>query len=541
MGIGLSNEPVGPRNTLEIDARDLAGVETPNNSGLQFRQLNSSSITGTANGLVLTVDPTGKVILVPDGATPGVAGFGACPGGNTLSTDGAVNLNGNNAYFLDNTSTGGASNSVGIGLTSCATLTARLEVNRPDFGNYVFAPIGVRVLNSDLGTYSTGVVALTNGVNPYNYGGSFTGMNAESENIGVAGQAYQEATENKGVSGYATDYLGDGSGYNYYGVYGRVDGNNTGDVAARYNYGVYGTASPTAANPFGGSTRDIGVYGYAPPPNGPLGCCGGYNTNWAGYFSGEVYATGTFTSSDSIFKQNVDTIPNALNIILSLRPHKYTFNTNDYPYMSFSSKMQYGLIAQEVQQIIPDIVEGAIQPPRYDTSGIQISPELKFKSLNYTEIIPILIQAIKTQQTQIDNLTTIINNCCNAQQAPPQNKDGGNNNGNGGSGNDKKLENGNIHAIELSNATGSAIIYQNQPNPFNSGGTKIRYFVPDNTNNPQIVFFDEFGGKLSTFNILETGMGELDVTASNLSSGVYSYSLIINGKVIDTKKMIFQK
>ncbi len=114
-------------------------------------------------------------------------------------------------------------------------------------------------------------------------------------------------------------------------------------------------------------------------------------------------------------------------------------------------------------------------------------------------------------------------------------------NGNGGSGNEKKLENGNIHAIELSNASGSPIIYQNIPNPFSNGGTKIRYFVPDNTNSPQIVFFDEFGGKLSTFNILETGMGELDVTASNLSSGVYSYSLIINGKAIDTKKMIFQK
>jgi hypothetical protein len=41
--------------------------------------------------------------------------------------------------------------------------------------------------------------------------------------------------------------------------------------------------------------------------------------------------------------------------------------------------------------------------------------------------------------------------------------------------------------------------------------------------------------------ITDTGMGELDITANNLASGVYNYSLMIKGKVIDTKKMMFEK
>jgi len=56
--------------------------------------------------------------------------------------------------------------------------------------------------------------------------------------------------------------------------------------------------------------------------------------------------------------------------------------------------------------------------------------------------------------------------------------------------------------------------------------------------NAQIIFYDEFGSQIKVFNIEEKGMGQLNVSSSNLSSGMYSYSLIINDKVIDTKKML---
>ncbi len=94
---------------------------------------------------------------------------------------------------------------------------------------------------------------------------------------------------------------------------------------------------------------------------------------------------------------------------------------------------------------------------------------------------------------------------------------------------------GTVNSIELTG--NAAIIYQNAPNPFGDG-TMIKYFVPENTTNAQIVFYDQFGSQLNTFTISQTGTGQLNVASANLAPGTYSYSLIINGKVIDTKKMI---
>jgi sugar lactone lactonase YvrE len=75
------------------------------------------------------------------------------------------------------------------------------------------------------------------------------------------------------------------------------------------------------------------------------------------------------------------------------------------------------------------------------------------------------------------------------------------------------------------------------PNPFAAGVT-IKYYVPEGTTNAQVIFYDEFGNQLKTFAVTETGAGQLNITSANLAPGTYSYSLLVNGKVIDTKKMI---
>jgi hypothetical protein len=50
-----------------------------------------------------------------------------------------------------------------------------------------------------------------------------------------------------------------------------------------------------------------------------------------------------------------------------------------------------------------------------------------------------------------------------------------------------------------------------------------------------------YGQNMKEVPLTETGSGNIHVDSKNLASGIYSYSLIINGKVIDTKKMVKNK
>ena len=93
--------------------------------------------------------------------------------------------------------------------------------------------------------------------------------------------------------------------------------------------------------------------------------------------------------------------------------------------------------------------------------------------------------------------------------------------------------------VELSSLSGF-VLYQNTPNPFGNT-TSIAYYVPDNTGNILIQFSDEMGQNIKTVEIAEKGYGTLQINPSNLQSGIYTYSMLVNGKVVDTKKMIYSK
>ncbi|OQA01210.1 MAG: hypothetical protein BWY70_00460 [Bacteroidetes bacterium ADurb.Bin408] len=97
--------------------------------------------------------------------------------------------------------------------------------------------------------------------------------------------------------------------------------------------------------------------------------------------------------------------------------------------------------------------------------------------------------------------------------------------------------NENIISVDLAKAE-QIILYQNEPNPFN-GTTIIRYFIPENMQiETFMAFYDAYGNEIKKVKINETGAGKIEVNAQNISAGIYSYSLVVNGKVMDTKKMI---
>jgi hypothetical protein len=113
----------------------------------------------------------------------------------------------------------------------------------------------------------------------------------------------------------------------------------------------------------------------------------------AGDFYGNVFVHGNLTytgslsqASDARYKTHVTTFPNALETILNLRGVGFEWNREAFPRQNFPSGRQIGFIAQEVEQVLPELVHT-------DAGG--------YKSVAYQNLVPVLVEAIKQQETQI--------------------------------------------------------------------------------------------------------------------------------------------
>lgn len=102
------------------------------------------------------------------------------------------------------------------------------------------------------------------------------------------------------------------------------------------------------------------------------------------YSSTAVYAT----PSDKRLKKNIEPINNPLEKILSLRGVTFDWRNND--------QHDVGFIAQEVQEQIPEIVEN-------NSTG-------ELLTVDYSKIVPLLVEAVKIQQAEINDIKNEINN-----------------------------------------------------------------------------------------------------------------------------------
>ena len=113
------------------------------------------------------------------------------------------------------------------------------------------------------------------------------------------------------------------------------------------------------------------------------------------HVEGDVTAYST-TVSDIRLKDNVETIDNALDKVCKLRGVEYTWNRG-----SRKDTKDLGVIAQEVEKVLPEIVKEKKMPLIDDS-------DTKYKSVDYEKITAVLVEAVKEQQAQIDELTTIL-------------------------------------------------------------------------------------------------------------------------------------
>jgi len=97
--------------------------------------------------------------------------------------------------------------------------------------------------------------------------------------------------------------------------------------------------------------------------------------------TGVVTCVSINQTSDKKFKKNIEPIANSLDIVQRLHGVKYLWRSEEYSNRRiFNNKIQMGLIAQDVEKVLPDVVST-------DSDGL--------KSIGYTQLIPLLLEAIK--------------------------------------------------------------------------------------------------------------------------------------------------
>jgi len=78
---------------------------------------------------------------------------------------------------------------------------------------------------------------------------------------------------------------------------------------------------------------------------------------------------------------------------------------------------------------------------------------------------------------------------------------------------------------------------QNEPNPFTSE-TLIRYSLPQQVNSASLVVYDLTGKQLTSFVLEQKGSASIMITADKLAAGIYIYSIVADGKIMDSKRMV---
>jgi hypothetical protein len=226
-----------------------------------------------------------------------------------------------------------------------------------------------------------------------------TGVTVGTGGIGVSGTATGTGV---GVSGNSASYigvLGSTAGGVTPAIWGIVSGAGTGhgvrgDARTNDSSGVLG------ANSNGG----FGVRGEV-PANAPSGAAvyGDANSSfaaWAGEFEGDIHVTrdaivdndinagrqvtaaGLVLTSDARMKTDVGDLSYGLQQLLKLRPVTYRWKES-----AISQEKQIGLIAQEVQKVVPE--------------AVHVNRHTGMLGINYIELLPVMIRGLQEQQTTI--------------------------------------------------------------------------------------------------------------------------------------------
>ncbi len=229
----------------------------------------------------------------------------------------------------------------------------------------------------------------------------------------------------------------------------------------------------------------------------------------------DVWAVdGTINTSDARDKTNIRDLNYGLKDIMKLRPVKFNWKNNA------DEGDKLGVIAQEIKKVLPEVVsdwEYEID----EVTGKRTKVPAARLGVMYADIIPVLIKGMQELSKKNDELKSEMNELKSI------------------------IVSGNQTLISQQRETRNekpemVLLQQNTPNPFYKT-TSISYNIPSGFKNAQLLICDNNGRTLKQIQITNGGAGSVNIDGSSLISGTYNYSLIVDEKMIDSKKMILTK
>jgi hypothetical protein len=226
---------------------------------------------------------------------------------------------------------------------------------------------------------------------------------------------------------------------------------------------------------------------------------------------------GVWSSSDMRLKENIAPIEGALSKVMNLQGVHYQWRRNEFPDRNLPEGTELGFVAQDLEKLVPEVV-------RTGSDG--------FKRVSYSNLTSLLVEAIKEQQgtivrqsaennemkTRLDEQAARIARleaAINGLSAVPRENSG--------------------------SAGAAASLGQNDPNP-TGDMTTISYTLPETASHGELVVSEMGSGReMMRIALTAHGEGEIAVPVKDIRSGNYIYSLIVDGKVMASRKMIVVK
>jgi len=280
---------------------------------------------------------------------------------------------------------------------------------------------------------------------------------------------------------------------------------------------------------------------------------------WSNYHNKDVFFVcgdgflwtmkGGYFGSDLALKKNITLIEGALQKVKNLQGIRFQFNDDieegkeeGMKNINDNENFRLGFVAQDVEKILPEVVK--------------VMPD-GTKAMSYTDLIAILVEAIKEQQNMIENLQlesqqgtilrqgteyqdNILNElgqkvylleetlktCCNTNHNKTK----------------EISEFNNIQQFVLTNPekTEELKVFQNTPNPFQET-TTIKCYIPQNTQKAELCIYNIQGIQIKCLAVSERGMLLVHIQAGELAAGVYTYLLVGDKKNSDAKQMILTR